>query len=1062
MALVTGLAVSCLANVDGSLAVEPARPFDLHQIRSTILETLPRLRAAFPPETRRPPSREGRPSGAGLFEGTELYLAGRIGKFVFNDEINAHVENDRLYIDAEELFVELDFPIDIDLEQGRLSGWYLKEDNLVQVDLASGRAEVGDRQVTLEGDDVIRVRGRLFLSLKGVATLFDIQIEPDYRALLLDLDSADPLPFEEKLQRRDRAARILRSKTPPSTLPPTPGVAPRVPILELQSTRRLQVRDSGTSQQSGSHTVGGSAAVGAGRLDLFASGTDDDPIQATTVTIDYESPERDLLGRAEASEVTIGDVSSVRQTLLGSGGQERGIYVSNRGLGTLSDTGSTVIEGDVPPDWDIELYRDGVLIDFQTSGTDGRYEFPDVPIISLKDEIKLVLLGPQGQRREEIVPLDPDIDVGRKVVYQVSLTQQNTKLASEITEDATGGDTGIRPAGNIRYVINPALTAQAGAEILQSDGRSRVVSEASLEYNPKGRSARVRFAKDWMGGEGIGVTYRDRLGPLSFRAEQQYFSDFMKADGSEESTVSETDLDLSVRVKPFKKGPSFSAQASGSHELLDSDRQDVSLVGALSASLSPASLSNQVTWSVDYGPDGESSDSVDGLAQASLRIYGVSFQGRLEYDISPVREIDSASLSASWTQPPYTQPQIKITRNQSSDSTELSALAKVDLGKATLTPRLTVDDSSNGSLFLSLQTNLLSEPFDNSLYASNQKMRQSGTAIAQVFIDEDEDGTFGPGDVLLPEVGVSSPQLKRRSETNESGVAVLTNLRPYIRTDLVVDRHTLEDPYLLSAPEGYSVRTRPGLPTSTALPVVRTWRIPGRVVARDAQGLIRPVSGVPISPRSLDGFEATSTVSEPDGVFEFSFVRQGVYEISANPAPGLMITGPRPQRIGIGRGYTPIENIDLVLADDGQLPYVALNSLATAAGAPPPTAFIPLHEADDEAFSAGTEQASADVSDLEPEESSTDTYLLYLGKFRSRFGLYAAWSYLYSLDDQLDLPPALAMPSSSDNHLRLYAGPERDRASAESLCAGILRVWRACSVVPVPAALVRQTARLSQ
>ena len=65
----------------------------------------------------------------------------------------------------------------------------------------------------------------------------------------------------------------------------------------------------------------------------------------------------------------------------------------------LDDQEAPGIEG--PPGWEVELYRNGTLIEFATVGSDGRYFFPDEENPFGENTFVAKLFGPQGQIHED-------------------------------------------------------------------------------------------------------------------------------------------------------------------------------------------------------------------------------------------------------------------------------------------------------------------------------------------------------------------------------------------------------------------------------------------------------------------------------------------------------------------------------------------------------------------------------------------------------------------------------------------------------------------------------------
>jgi len=102
-----------------------------------------------------------------------------------------------------------------------------------------------------------------------------------------------------------------------------------------------------------------------------------------------------LLGPLKATQVAIGDVQTQAGQLIGQTSVGRGAFVSNQPIGRISRFSTTTLRGTLPNGWDAELYRNGQLLAFQQSNGDGRYEFLDVELFYGRNELEVVLYGPQ-------------------------------------------------------------------------------------------------------------------------------------------------------------------------------------------------------------------------------------------------------------------------------------------------------------------------------------------------------------------------------------------------------------------------------------------------------------------------------------------------------------------------------------------------------------------------------------------------------------------------------------------------------------------------------------------
>ncbi|HSH00725.1 MAG TPA: hypothetical protein VLB27_11770, partial [candidate division Zixibacteria bacterium] len=96
------------------------------------------------------------------------------------------------------------------------------------------------------------------------------------------------------------------------------------------------------------------------------------------------------------SQVIAGDVftgGSLSRSL-------RGGLVSNAPLVQRRHFQSTTIEGEIEPEWEVEMYVDGKLKDFATTDQQGRYRF-DMDIIYGASLVELKMYGPNGEIRTE-------------------------------------------------------------------------------------------------------------------------------------------------------------------------------------------------------------------------------------------------------------------------------------------------------------------------------------------------------------------------------------------------------------------------------------------------------------------------------------------------------------------------------------------------------------------------------------------------------------------------------------------------------------------------------------
>ena len=127
----------------------------------------------------------------------------------------------------------------------------------------------------------------------------------------------------------------------------------------------------------------------------------------------------------DATEYAVGHLTEPRVALINQPATiEAGALISNAPLGRQSEFDRHRFIGDLLPGWEVELYRNNVLIGYQAEPVNGQYDFQDVPLLLGSNYFRLEFYGPQGQTRTEEVRFDLDQSLTREgdQHYRASVT----------------------------------------------------------------------------------------------------------------------------------------------------------------------------------------------------------------------------------------------------------------------------------------------------------------------------------------------------------------------------------------------------------------------------------------------------------------------------------------------------------------------------------------------------------------------------------------------------------------------------------------------------------------
>lgn len=336
----------------------------------------------------------------------------------------------------------------------------------VRVDSAGGFIVRGDT-VSPPAERMLRADGDLFLTADLLALLLGADVHVDFASLDVWIDPHAPLPAQLALEAQQRrqlallqASYASRPVLPPTRLRPLSGAG--VLHYSVSSALPDPARASVMMLESGFALGGGLAALGY----TFSDGSI--PIDPR-LTFRYERfiPEREWISFVRAGDI-LAEGAFLRSM--------RGISVTNRPLRREQYFQDVVIEPDVPPGYEIEVYQGGQLIAYSDRTAHAPLR---VPINYGRTDFEVRMIAPSG----EVVTAD--------LLYGVPQTQ----LPESAFEYSAGGgachavDCGMLFVSS-DYGVRRWLTLGAGYEAVRDS--------ADTEHLPFARAS-VAPAGGWLG-----------------------------------------------------------------------------------------------------------------------------------------------------------------------------------------------------------------------------------------------------------------------------------------------------------------------------------------------------------------------------------------------------------------------------------------------------------------------------------------------------------------------------------------------------------------------------------
>ena len=815
-----------------------------------------------------------------LSEDDFLLLQPVIGSYKMTADVRGYQTQQGICLDLADIIQSLDLPIRLDKKSRRATGWLFAEDQTITIDRNSNTVQTVNTGVQSLSDSILDSPEGWCVDTRALSEWTGVAFTPDLYNAVVRLESDKPMPFMQAIERRSRAAR-LRPKKQSFDLSQYPHAEMeyklwRAPSVDVVAHASYQSDRS--SGDKGAARIEAYAAGELGKASYFARLATNNDLSPDSLRVRAyrHDPEGGLLGPLKATQVDAGDVQTLSGQLTGLTSVGRGAFISNQPLGHRTRFSETALRGVLPAGWDAELYRNGQLIAFQGDTGDGRYEFLEIELYYGRNDLEVVLYGPQGQiRREKFshpVGLN-NIEPG-KTYYWAGILQDDKDLI-ELGPDRLAVPHEWRWGLGVERGIDKKTSIALGLQSFWHRGRRRDFAETTLWRTVGPMMLEIAGAHQFGGGGVARVNALGQLGRVNFGVHAaKGMGDFQSEqviDGLRHEFGGQIDTALRFGnvTLPF--------QVSGRHaRLRDAEKVNnfqirtavTTRVLAIAAEFDHESRSG-----IGRGGDYERNQL---RLLANSRMFGLRLRANAAFDLTGRdKGFEYARLTAE-----------RRLTDRSDLAAEVEYLAReratrFSLGYSRYFDRfaLRTDASlaTNGTVGanISLAFSFGPDPLGRGLRFSGSKLARTGQAAVTVFRDDNGDGRRSPGEELLPDIQVEAGMRGARELTDDKGATIVDDLRPFVPVLVGIDESTLEDPFLAPAVKGIVVVPRPGIATQLELPIAPSGEVEG--VLLNQSGL--EIGGVELELVDRAGKVVANAFSEFDGFFLFQRVPYGEYRL---------------------------------------------------------------------------------------------------------------------------------------------------------------------------------------
>jgi len=835
-----------------------------------------------------------------------------IGKYMLDDLLAAYQREDMILVPLGALSEFLDLAIDVDANSGIAKGFIFHEDQIFYLDTKRGEITIAGKLMQFNKQQVaIRDFDDIYVDSNLLGKWLSIKLDIDLFNSQLKIVSKYPLPFERRKQREERFKMVQSRRISDRGYPQQvfPYQAWSYPFIN-QTVRLGVLRDSDSHFDG---TFNYSTYVAADLINMestwYIAGNEQDAVEDSRVTFAKHDPNGNLLGQLQATEYAFGNVNEPRNNLITQPlDPQVGATVSNYPLTRQLQYDSHSFRGDLPPGWEVELYRNNTLLDYIASGNNGQYQFDDVPLLFGTNYFRLVFYGPQGQQREENYnfTLDRSLSEPGKHYYRAL-----------VSKDENGGN---RALAQYDFGFNKSLSLAASATSIPLP-KSYVTPTIRENHNYitggvrgfyKSLFYRTDIIMDAQSGTALDWNTQSRISEVILNVGETYFqNDFVSEQfpSSYQLITRRSTIKIDTAITPASL-PRIPINFEIERKAYQDNQVATRYSNRISMQQHALSISNTLNRNEQTGLK-----TIDtGTFQISRRAYGYNFRGSMSYELSPNSELSATTFTMDgikWRDYHISTGISHITQN---NINEIFLNMNHSLGSYSLGLNARYATGGIFALDMTFSISAAKEPRSGNWVPEYRPIASQGSMSVQVYVDENNNGKKDPNEkgIAGAKININGSNIKQAANTD--GIIFITGVEPFRDLDIDVAVGSLSDPLWQSAVKGKRVSLRPGYAAQIDFPVIITGEIDGTTVVKLGNKQ-REVSGVIVELVDLNGKVLQTTKTAYDGFYLFSKIPTGKYQVrvSREQTDSLGLQAVKPTFVVIDASNPIVNGMDFVL-----------------------------------------------------------------------------------------------------------------------------------------------------
>jgi len=797
-----------------------------------------------------------------------LLLEVRLDQSVLSSAIPAYDVGAHTLLPLGELTRLLTIAIQTQPAKGTASGFILSEDRAFSLNLGEASVTRAGVSETFDPALVLAEPDDLYIAQALLERWLPLEFEIDRSSLSLRVKPLEALPLQSRLKRERLGERVGMGggyQDPGYPQHTQPYRLLGMPFIDQTFATELRKNDEST-QADARYTAFLTGDLLGMESSLYFSSSKQDPSPDVRATFGRHDPGGNLLGPLHARSFSFGSLSAPLVENITQGVSGEGVTLSNRPLTRPTSFDRQTFEGDLPPGWDVELYYNDALIEFQRADAEGRYRFEDQPLSYGRNDFRLVFNGPLGQTRVEQQSFSLDQSMVKPGEFQYSLTEHRDD------------DGQARSIAQFDLGLARSLSASAGFVRAPAGDVEEQYTTFGLRTFWQAMSISTDLVQAQDGGSLAELGLQTRISGVAVDASRTQLNDF-NSDlflDSSDPIRSRDELRLSGSL-PLGARSRLPVTLAVTRDERESGMTDSDVSARISAYLYHTALTNTLSWR-DYG----GVEQALGSLQISRRVRDMGLRGQVNYILDSGGDISSLVLFADKYLADGYRLTLGVAHAFDSPQTQYSSGFSKSLGRYGLGVNASYLDTGEIIVGAQIFIAMGRDPRRSDWLFDARPMANSGAASVRMFLDQNNNGVMDHGEEPLQGAGFTVNGGRHQARTDAAGIAHIDHLPVKQYVDIGVDTATLMDPQWAPEVSGMRLLPRPGGVARLEFPVRMTTEIDGTVYLLEG-GIERGIGDLKLELLNDQQETVAEATSSWDGFYIVSGVVAGDYRLRISP-----------------------------------------------------------------------------------------------------------------------------------------------------------------------------------